>query len=380
MYRLRIGNNAGGIMRLIMVVVIALVVYMVQYRVYRRNWETGLSVKLFFADEYVETGEKSELVEVVNNAKLLPLPVFHIKFSLSGNLELSDMENVIFSDAYHRNDAFSVMGNQKVTRTVSFTAKKRGMYGINGVNITARDFFMTKSFARKIKNDAYICVLPQKLESPEMDALMNKTLGETASKISLNEDMLSVDGIRRYERGDSVRRINWCATARCDELMVNTYRKAAEFKVQILLDVGDGHTGELDELSECAISLASTAAKKLIDDGIPVALLSNGIDALTGECEYVPCGSSEEHRITIDRTLSRISKSAGSVLQSLTVNDRNMAYLVVSPYCSGEIIKVLDDMVSEERNVYVMVPYIGSQPVKTDRDYIYGVEVKTYGA
>jgi uncharacterized protein (DUF58 family) len=254
------------------------------------------------------------------------------------------------------------------------------MYGINGVNITARDFFMTKSFARKIKNDAYICVLPQKLESPEMDALMNKTLGETASKISLNEDMLSVDGIRRYERGDSVRRINWCATARCDELMVNTYRKAAEFKVQILLDVGDGHTGELDELSECAISLASTAAKKLIDDGIPVALLSNGIDALTGECEYVPCGSSEEHRITIDRTLSRISKSAGSVLQSLTVNDRNMAYLVVSPYCSGEIIKVLDDMVSEERNVYVMVPYIGSQPVKTDRDYIYGVEVKTYGA
>jgi hypothetical protein len=374
-------------MQLISVVVIAIFIYLVQYNIYKKNWENGLSVRLFFTDEYVEIGEKSELVEVVNNAKPLPLPVFHVKLSLSKNLELNDRENVILSDAYHRNDAYSVMGNQKVTRTVGFTARKRGMYGINGVNITARDFFMTRNFARKIKNNEYIYVLPEKVACPSMDALMNMALGEIAAKRSLNEDMLLMNGIRRYEPNDSFRRINWRATARCDELMVNTYERAAEFKVQILLDLGDEHMNAFEDVTEFAVSLASTAVKLFTDKGIPVALASNGSDIITGECEDITYGSSYAHRIAVDKCLSRICKSEGeAAFKKLLSNKSNAAnydgnavtYLVISTQCRQELVEVLDAMRSDNVSVYMLLPHMNTQKPKCERDYIYSVEVEIH--
>jgi uncharacterized protein (DUF58 family) len=367
-------------MNLISVIVIAVIIYLLQYNIYKKSWENGLSVKLYFNDEYVECGGKSELVEVVNNAKYLPLPVFHIKYSLSRFLEFKDMENVILSDAYHRNDAFSVMGNQKVKRTVEFTAKKRGRYGINGVNITARDFFMTKSFARKIRNNSYIYVLPEKVEGPSMDELMSKSLGEIAARNSLNEDLFSVDGIRQYQRTDSFRRINWKATARCDELMVNTYQRSAEYKVMILLNLETNYMVKPEVITELSISLASTAAKKLIDAEIPVAFSSNGIDVATGECEKVTFGSSQAHRIAIDRVLSCIGESAGiEAFDEIIRKNRqkeDVTYLIISSYCKPELISMLDDMREDGKSVYMLVPYLDIHGIEVERDYIQGVEVK----
>ena len=63
-------------MQLIIALIIATIIYLVQKSIYSKIWNKNLDVSIEFLDDYIECGEKSTLVEVVNNAKFLPLPVF----------------------------------------------------------------------------------------------------------------------------------------------------------------------------------------------------------------------------------------------------------------------------------------------------------------
>lgn len=369
-------------MELLISIAIAIIIYAVQTMLYRRLWDRNLTVSIHFEDECVMAGSKTALLEVINNAKFLPMAVFHVKFSSSRTFCFDDQDNSVVTDAYYRNDVFSVMGNQKVTRRLTLTAEHRGYYEITSFHILTRDFFLTNRFARLMKNDTHIYVLPKKRQEEELEILFQNILGEILNQRSLLEDPFMVRGIRDYDRSDTMRSINWKATARTNNLMVNIHERASEQRVKLLLNLEPNVMIKIKEIQELAIEIASTLAQKFIEEKIPVALNSNGLDVITKEYGTVDFGCTDNHMLVMDRYLARISDSGGKE-GFLDIMEREMAdkspdisYVIISLYCKSDLVDMVDRMTEQGAYVQMLVPHYDIQPLEYIRPYIHELEVK----
>lgn len=369
-------------MNLIVAIVIAILVYIVQQRIYVKLWNRNLDVTIAFEDDYVEAGESSAVVETIRNGKFLPLPVFHVKFSTDRSFRFEDQENVAVTDGYYRNDVFSVMGHQKITRRLTFQTTKRGLYGISGLNMTARDFFMTGNFANSIKSDAWLYVLPGKRKAPVLETCSSFILGELSAKRNMTEDPYMLTGIRDYAYGDTMSRINWKATAKTGDLKVNMYGYTAEQRVKILLNLETNSMIKPEYLQEMSIELASSVADMLLRLKISTAICSNGEDILSGNCEKLEAGASMEHRLSVDKYLARIHKNKGIEVflrileQEITHPEKNVTYIVVSPYYKENLLLKLDYMKKQGAGIFMLVPYYDIQDKTGWRSYMHGLEVK----
>ncbi len=369
-------------MQLIIALIIATIIYMVQQNVYRKMWDKNLDVSIDFKDEYVECGEASVLTEVINNAKFLPLPVFHVKFSTTRSFKFSDMENASVTDSYHRNDVFSVMGNQKITRRLEFTALKRGMYNINSFNIIAKDFFMTRSFASNIKTNASIYVFPRKINNNGFDVICNTLMGDIENRKSLVEDPYTFRGIREYDTIDSMSKINWKASAKREELMVNLYNKSSQQRVKVLLNLETETMVKIEQMQELCIEMASSVCSFFLTQKIPVMIQACGVDILTKNMGSVSYGASMKHQVTIDKYLSRIEGNVGldvflsMVDQEMEKPERDTTYVIISSYCKNDLIEKLDYMKNIGMSIFMLVPYYDIKVPDNLRAYTLGWEVK----
>lgn len=369
-------------MQLIIAIAIAAVLYGLQQRIYRNMWNKKLNIDIGFQDTYIKTGEKSSIVEVINNDKFLPLPVLHVKFSTSRSFKFEDKENAVVTDKYHRNDVFSVMGNKKVTRILQFTAEKRGFFTITGVNIIAKDFFMTKTFARNIPNYSEIYVFPKKLVGRQYEIMCNSMFGDIETKRSLFEDPFSFRGIREYSGMDSMSKVNWQATARTGQLMVNQYNHTAEYRVKLFLNLDTNYMVKSERIQELGIELISSLAKDFLGKSIPVMYTGNGKDVVSKEFLSVDFGSSMQHLVTIDKCLARIGES-GDMEDFISILDKDiqklddsMAYVFVSAYYRDDLLLKLDYLVSKGISVTMIVPHYDIQSFVPVRTYMKGWEVK----
>lgn len=369
-------------MQLVVAIIVVIIIYILQQKLYLRLWDKGLDIDISFHDDYVNVGEKSYLTEVINNDKFLPMPVFHVKFSTSRSFEFDDYENTSVTDAYHRNDVFSVMGNQKITRKLCFKAMKRGYYSIDSINIIAKDFFMTRTFAATVDNMTSIYVFPKKQKGIDLEAACNTIIGDLEIRRNLIEDPYIFTGIREYDRGDSLNRVNWKATARTNDLMVNVYGYSSEQQIKILLNMETNSIIKTEYLQEIAIELASSMAQYFIAKNVPVGIESNANDIVTGKVNSVKCGSSANHMITIDKYLSRLTGNNGiedflAIVSSSINNDySSVSYVVISSYYRDDLLVKLDYLIKSGKSVCMLVPYLNINKPAFSRPYMYGWEVR----
>jgi uncharacterized protein (DUF58 family) len=103
-------------------------------------------------------------------------------------------------------------------------------------------------------------------------------MGERIGPRHLLEDPLWFAGLREYQRGDDLRRIDWKATARAGELRSKLYESTTERHLLILLDTwaySREKKGVDIEMQEFAISIAASLATWALDEGYMVGFLTN---------------------------------------------------------------------------------------------------------
>lgn len=241
-------------------------------RVFVRIWKQDLDLEISFQDQPAMEGERAKLTETLKNRKYFPVPLLHVKFETSRNLDFLGETNVSVSDRSYKNDLFAVMPYQQIRRVVEFTCKKRGYYEIEKAELIS-SFLFFRDFqydAREIKTCIY--VYPRRLQMPELDVFLQQLSWSVISKRRLYEDPFSFAGVREYESYDSMKNINWNATAKTGDLMVNVREYTSGQPVIILVNLQDSITWHTDALLEESIRIAVTAADKLIAGGVPVSI------------------------------------------------------------------------------------------------------------
>lgn len=284
----------------------AFLLFVIQLGIYRRMWNRHLGVSLEFVQSDIFEGETGELLEVIENRKKLPLPMLKVKFQTSRHLLFSDMEGSRTTDQYYRNDIFQIGGGERITRTLTFTGGKRGYYKIRGIDIIGADLFLTTEMRESRKTDRYVYVYPKPYDSNEFSLSLQQLNGEILTKRHLLEDPFEYRGIREYQPYDDMRSINWKATAKTENLMVNQKNYTALQSVRIFFNIEDIGIWKEAESVEASLQIVAGLAEYYLKQGIRVACYGNGADVISGEPVQVEAGGGSGQMERIYKALAGI--------------------------------------------------------------------------
>ncbi len=191
-------------MEILFVILGAFLVYFFQGILFAHYWDRGLSAQIHFAKSEIGEGESCELKEIIVNKKLLPVPMLHVKFETDRGLEFQGEKNMNVSDRCYKNDIFSLMMYQKITRTLSFTGKKRGYYQISRLDLVSSDLFMKNSLLHSMENQAQILVYPRAVDMTKLSVPFKNMMGTVLTRQYSYEDPFEFRGIRQYQSYDSM--------------------------------------------------------------------------------------------------------------------------------------------------------------------------------
>lgn len=261
---------------MIAVLLVGIMMIYIGWRLYyRQHWSASFDAKAYFLEDYVYAGEHTKLYEVIENRKRLPVPVLEVLFSARKELLFQDTENTNVSDYVYKRDIFSALGYQKITRQIDVLCSRRGYYTIDEIELKSYSMLYDKRYGITIPNQTELYVYPARADVSDIVMVCEKMLGTLQCAKHLYEDPFAFRSIREYTLTDPMKTINWKASAKTGNLMVNTFDSALSEKVMIYLDIEDSGILKQDELVEDSISVAATLVRKLIAQGIEVGLHMN---------------------------------------------------------------------------------------------------------
>ncbi len=347
-------------MELLCLLLSAGAVYALCARVYGRLWTRRLSADLHFSTDAVVCGEQVELVEVITNDKWLPIPFVNVKLQMDRSLHFDgDASNSNVTDKAYKNDVFSLLFFQRITRRVPITCTRRGLYHIDTLELVSRGLFMNEIMSFKVGFYEELVVYPRAVDTGRLSMVYSGLCGELPVRNNDYEDPFEFRGIRDYETRDTMNMVNWKATAKTGQLKVNLKDTTANRKVCVLLDLM--HEGMLvhEGLQEEGISIAAGLIQRFISDGMEVSLVTNGVDAVTGEGVSFYSGSGSAHMNSMLLGLARIdlSRDVGDLSGMLPENGNDVHYVLISSGKGRDLQLKYEKMCLEGKAKAWIMPY-----------------------
>ena len=269
-------------MELFILIGILIALFVVELVYYRLHALDDLYMNVGFSKDVANYGEDIELIEVAENRKRLPLPFIILKFEAPKELRFYDMMNTSVSDHLYREDMLTMKAFSKHTRRIKAKCTKRGDYVLPRVGMATSDLLLIERFSMDFLNNSHLIVLPELLDRDVAQMLTSVTLSELQCRRTLLTDPFTLAGIREYGPDDPMKSINWKASAKTGELMVNRNASTCAQKVHIFLNLDFYNMKRSVSLLEKSISLAYTYLKELAESGIPASIYTNGVDVITG--------------------------------------------------------------------------------------------------
>ena len=349
-------------MELIVLIGVLVAIFVVETIYYRLHALDNLNLKVDFSKNVAEYGEDIELIEVAENKKRLPLPFIILKFECPREIRFYDMMNTSTSDHLYREDMLTMKAFSKHTRRIKAQCTRRGYFVFPRVGITTSDLFLMERFTRDFENDSYLVVLPEIIDTDLMRMLTSVTLSELQCRRTLLTDPFTLAGIREYSPDDPMKSINWKASAKTGELMVNQNASTCAQKVHIFLNLEYYNQKHSTSLLERSISLAYTYLREMAELGIPASIYTNGLDVLTESpviSETDPgSGSLRERAVMLARIdLKKPATPFAEILEKyVSSTDRDDFILLISPQFNGSFRPLLSEAKSRRPSVHWLMP------------------------
>jgi len=347
-------------MQVLILFLLAGIFYLIQSSYYSKHWSDHLKASIKYSKTHAMVGDSVELYEKISNHKSLPLPVLNVKFMTSRTFLFEDMDNSTYSDYYYRNDIFSILGNQQIRRTLSFRTSKRGYYTVDAITLVAKDLFLSNPEGLSLDNHCGLYVFPQALNGHQTLSLTNQLIGDILTK-QQQQDPLSFRNIRDYSPGDEMRFINWKASARQQQLMVNTYFDTQTTTVVLLVNFDTNSMIRIDWMREYIASVATTLLQAMNHQNFTFQLITNAKDSVSNSIYHTEAGSGAAHLQKIYEglaTLDLVSEPSDFLDTFQAINDtgHNTSYVVLSNYRKQDLLDLYSQKQAEGYPMYFICP------------------------
>jgi uncharacterized protein (DUF58 family) len=332
------------------------VLYILEGAIYRRVWRKGLKARAELTPKSAFCGDKGDLCITLENRKLLPLPWLWIKLHISSSLSFKDSPKP--SGAYtYRNALFCIMGWQEIKRTMPFVCTKRGYFPLKSLEVIGTSILFNGKHAQAFDRNSAITVYPMLLDKGEVSELFSRLDGELAYRGFANPDPFEFAGIREYQPFDSLRDINFRASAHTGELMANMHNPTVKGELDIILCFKrlEKNTAFEQERFEYSISLAATIAEHYITNGFAVGLYCNGKNAL-GEGIYLDGGIGDGQLQAVYECLARVGYDSCEDVATLTQDRYSNCAVFISPTVDKSVLEVYNKITEKYSTVKWLYP------------------------
>ena len=323
-----------------------------------------LTYRRYFSRNSVSEGEQLELVEVIRNVKLLPVPWLRAESRISPNLRFGSAaineEREISANRYHRSVFFMGPFSQ-ITRRHTVTCLKRGHYEAGSVALTAGDLFGLGQKTRQVNLPCSVDVYPRILSEDELGTPSTRWQGDLAVKRWIMPDPFLTSGVRDYREGDPLRDIHWRASARMGQLQVKVRDYTADPRMMVVLNVktSEEQWGDLmdyeQEGIEQGVRIAATLCLRALNEGVEAGFACNGClqgDRGTGKTVFVRSSSASDQAEVLLSTMARMEihweRNFSTFMETLG-DVTNTDILILSTYDS-EAIRYQMDMLRRAGN------------------------------
>lgn len=348
-------------MPIVVIIVTGAILYGLYDIVYGKLWSKGLEGKLSISTSTVFEGDEAVVTETVLNEKLMPLPWIWVKFQVDRSIMFEDIEGKNITDNYYRNDLFYIMGNQKIRRNLKCICTKRGYYNIQSLDIIGCNMFFTNRMSVQYHSGEGITVYPRLIENIDIDGIYSRITGEVRKRQFINPDPFEFAGIREYQPYDSFKSINFNASAKSDELMVNVNTPTMQREIWLVLNIESTDIRTDAELWEESIRLTATIATHYIEGGYAVGVVTNGIDIISKEEITVPMGMGESTLYRIYDAMARLdlkqnTEGMGSSLLQRISNNQGAMVVIISSYFEEDLMDKYNELEEKGYGRCLIVP------------------------
>lgn len=250
-----------------------------------RQWSNHLfdrvALRRKLANRRVFIGEATALEVELENRKFLPLPWFEWRLALGEHLGVVG-ERLAASavPGLHYLVRRGAAGWYAVERwRVVLEAARRGYHPIGPASLRSAD--LIGAWPRRIEDDQrdQLIVYPRVYRLEELGLDAERPFGDLRGGERIFEDPLRISGLREYRPGDPLRRIDWKATARAQELRSRVYEPSATRQLYLLLNIDTmehAWEGYLSDELERLVSVTASLATWATGARYAVGMLANG--------------------------------------------------------------------------------------------------------
>ncbi|MBN1661666.1 MAG: DUF58 domain-containing protein [Anaerolineae bacterium] len=226
-------------------------------------------------DERVMLGARFDVVVEVRNQGWLPLLWMRLADTVPSDLTSGGPFRRILS----------LLPKEHLRLSYTLVGRRRGYYPVGPFVMLGGDLLGTAKYESQQGEGGIVIVYPKILPLHELGLPSLMPVGVLPRHERLFEDPSRIQGVRDYQPGDSLRRMDWKTTARVGTLQVRRYEPAIAIETAILLNLAAEEYPQAHryEATELGIIVAASAAAHLVEMRQAVGLACNGRDPLAGE-------------------------------------------------------------------------------------------------
>lgn len=261
------------------------------------------------------SGESVTMTFSVINRKLLPLAWLDIEDQISESLRV--LERDILPSGIPGVDVLRITTAarwyERISWTVEIEGPVRGHHPLGPVTLRSGDLFGFFTRRETIPDESYLTVFPRVVSLEDIAIPARHLFGDRRIRRQIITDPSRTAGVRDYRPEDSIRYINWKATARVQSLQTRIFDPTTEvqFGVFLNLDTFEHYWEGLDsERAEGAIVVAASIATRALEERHAVGMYANGVVGGSDQPLRVRAGRSPSQHQEILTGLARLSPIA----------------------------------------------------------------------
>ncbi len=283
-----------------LLVISTLIIVYIQAVIYKYWGLKGITYSRSFGSPHVFEGEEVQMIEIISNNKLIPVLWLQLESEIDSHLQFQKQANLDIKHQQFHRSFFSILPFTRITRKHTIKCVKRGFYTLKSAVLSCKDALSIIQTYEELTLSAGLLVYPKIIPVKNLNLPCRSWIGDTVVRRWIIDDPFMISGVRDYQYGDSMNKINWKTTARTGSIKVYNTDYTSNMKIIILLNIQSNEESWDDntdaEIMEKAISYCASIAYFLISKGIETGFCCNCHSSRDDETPIlIPAGSGSGH-------------------------------------------------------------------------------------
>ncbi|RPJ51972.1 MAG: DUF58 domain-containing protein [Chloroflexi bacterium] len=268
-----------------------------------RWWTARVVNGLNFMRKYDKKAFPGEIIPVrvdVRNSSVLPAVW----------LRVQDFYPIELAETSSFAQVISLGPREQTSLKYNLKAHKRGFYTIGPLHVTSGDLLGMSGERMSEGATEHLTVYPRVIALSDVRLPSNSPMGTMRHKQPIFEDPTRPMGKRDYQSGDSLRRIDWKASATTGRLQTKLFEPSIALETAIFLNLNllDYNVRTRFDATELAIVVTASVASWVVAQRQSTGLVAHGLDPLSADSRPVPVPSRKgrAHLMRILEILARI--------------------------------------------------------------------------